>query len=457
MLKARKIKIKKSFTLIESLVFLFIFSLAVLTFYKAMTDGMTSIIDAKSRLGAVALANERMEIIRNLSYDQIGTQGGIPNGNIPQGETGIIKSGISFNIHTSVVYIDDDTDDIAVALGGSDTRPDDYKRVTVSVSWGDGGASRTADLTSFFSPPGIEEVFTGGILSIKVVDNTLIQGIAGLSVHIVNNDVSPSINTTETTDADGKVVLLNYPISDSYSLEISKSGYYTVQTYESDSSMIARELPASVLSGAINPRTLITDVVSTINLVTEDPLGNSIPNISFDLKGGKQIGDTVASPSEPVYDFNETGQSSGSSGEKTFSNRIFGSYFFTFTNPTDDYEFLKMDPSVTTRDKFGILPGNNDIAAIFMDKNVNSLLVTVSDSTDGTLINGATVELKNTALSYGPITLTTDQYGQAYFPDSSGPLTTDSGYELKVSADGYSDNTKTNLTIDKLTKEDVSL
>lgn len=452
-----KKKNKEAFTLIEALVFLFIFSVTVLTFYKTMAIGTAAIIDAKCRLGAVALANERLEIIKNLSYDKIGTQGGVPSGDIPH-EQQLVRSGVTYSVQTSIVYVDDGTDGIAVASGGSDSRPDDYKRVAVKVFWGDVSANKEAELAAFFAPPGMEEVYTGGILSVRIVDDTLIKGISGLDVHIVNNNVSPAIDTTETTDEDGKVFLLNYPISDKYYIEVSKTGYYAIMTYDSTVNMIARELPASVVAGAINARTMITDKYATINLHTQDPLGQAIANVVFDLKGGKAIGDTTVIPSEPIYDFNQTSQNSGGSGEKSFSNRSFGSYTFAFKDPAADYEFMKIAEATVVPDKFDVAPdGEADIHAILANKNTNSLWVTVADGGDGTLLAGATVELKNSVLNYGPITLTTDAFGQVYFPDASGALAADSHYEIKVVKDGYADFTKSNISIDKLTKESVNL
>jgi len=69
-----------AFTLIEALVVLFVFSLITLTFYSVFTLGGAYIIESKNRLRAVSLANEKMEIIRNLEYDDIGVVGGIPDG-----------------------------------------------------------------------------------------------------------------------------------------------------------------------------------------------------------------------------------------------------------------------------------------------------------------------------------------------------------------------------------------
>ncbi|MDO8310752.1 MAG: hypothetical protein Q7T25_02305, partial [Sideroxyarcus sp.] len=50
--------------------------------------------NSKARAGAIALANERMEFLKSLSYSQIGVTGGIPAGIVPQIET-VALNGIS--------------------------------------------------------------------------------------------------------------------------------------------------------------------------------------------------------------------------------------------------------------------------------------------------------------------------------------------------------------------------
>ena len=84
--------IKKGFTLVEAMVFLFIFSVTVVTFYRTFASGTKAISNVKSRIVATALANEKMEIVRNLDYEAVGTDGGAPAGSIPQEET-VTKNG----------------------------------------------------------------------------------------------------------------------------------------------------------------------------------------------------------------------------------------------------------------------------------------------------------------------------------------------------------------------------
>ena len=54
---------------------------------------------AKAKISAVALANEKMEDIRNMTYDELATEHGIiyPGGNILDDET-IVRKNINFNV-----------------------------------------------------------------------------------------------------------------------------------------------------------------------------------------------------------------------------------------------------------------------------------------------------------------------------------------------------------------------
>ena len=110
--------------------------------------------DNKLRTGAVALALERMEYIRSLDYDSIGTVGGDPSGALVVNES-IAINGVTYNRRTYIVYVDDAAD----GLGGSDSNSitDDYKRVKVEVSWDGQATAREVALVTDITPVGVEE------------------------------------------------------------------------------------------------------------------------------------------------------------------------------------------------------------------------------------------------------------------------------------------------------------
>ena len=71
---------------------------------------------AKSKAGATAMAESQMEYLRGLSYDSLGTAGGIPSGAIAQVATTTV-SGSTYVVHTFVQYVDDPAEGVRNVVG----------------------------------------------------------------------------------------------------------------------------------------------------------------------------------------------------------------------------------------------------------------------------------------------------------------------------------------------------
>jgi prepilin-type N-terminal cleavage/methylation domain-containing protein len=102
----------RGFTLIESLIgtaLLVIFFTALGTVMQVSAE---IIGEARLRSSATRILQERMELIKNMSYIQVGTVGGIPSGTLLQEEAVMVNS-LEFTLLTSVVYIDDPSDGVA--------------------------------------------------------------------------------------------------------------------------------------------------------------------------------------------------------------------------------------------------------------------------------------------------------------------------------------------------------
>ena len=100
--------------------------------YSLVATTYQTVNFSRARTSAKHLAQHKMELMRNLAYDDIGTIGGIPPGILDQSET-VIENGLDYTIKTSATYVDDPFDGQAPA----DFVPNDYKRARVDVSWGD--------------------------------------------------------------------------------------------------------------------------------------------------------------------------------------------------------------------------------------------------------------------------------------------------------------------------------
>ncbi len=450
----------KAFTLVEMLVFMFIFSVTGVTFFKVFSTGTQAMSNVRSRLGAVQLANEKIEVMHNLKYENVGTLNGIPVGNLPEEET-IVRSGRTYYVHTSVINVDDPFDGTFVA--GTDTRPNDYKQIKVVVFWENDNLAKATTVVSNISPLGIEAMYTGGILSLNVVDSVGV-GIPQAKVTVVNSAVSPSVNASYTTDNGGNLFLSEaIPSAQTYSIQVSKSGYFSVQTYAPYpiSSVNPIDVHASVVAASINQKTIIMDKLSSIKINTVSPLGEMIPAIDFSLTGGRKVANTVVvAPDTPesVWSFNEANFNSGSKGEVEFLNVSPGPYYFTYLSGTqnDKYQFLYFDVAGGLAGMFN-LPSevNLNVDAILADKEANSLLVTVLNITDNSPLVGASVQLKNESESYD-VTLTTNKFGKVYFPNSATSIVA-GAYKMNISATGFTNIIDEEVQIDKLTSEEVKM
>jgi len=232
----------------------------------------------KARAGAVALANERLEYIRSLSYDAVGTVGGIPTGALEQSTTTLLND-VTYTRRTFISYEDDAGD----GLGGGDSNGiiADYKAVKVTVSWQSRQSTRVITLVTRISPPGIESAVPGGLLTVSVVNSTA-QPVANASVRIVNASISPAIDLTTYTDSAGVANVIGTPAGSGYQVTVSKSGYSSAQTYSSNATN-TDPLPAH-LGVALNQTTAATfgiDLLATAHVRTYEPLSEATWSDTF--------------------------------------------------------------------------------------------------------------------------------------------------------------------------------
>ena len=185
------------------------------------------ITNNRIRAGAIALANERMEYLRSLSYPQIGVIGGIPAGNVPQEET-VLYNNVSYTRRTMVFYSDDPGD----GLGAADTNSviADYKTIRVEINWQSRQGERGLTLIGRVSPFAVESAVAGGVLTINVVNESATP-VSNAQVDIVNTAVVPAIDIRTYSNVNGSVTFIGAPAASDYQIIVSKAGYATAQTY----------------------------------------------------------------------------------------------------------------------------------------------------------------------------------------------------------------------------------
>lgn len=443
MLLSRRLRrASRGFTLIEGMVMLFLFTLITLIFFQTFAYGTALIQQSKYRLGAIALANQKMEIIRSLDYDAIGTVSGIPAGDLLEDETVQVSNAL-FQVHTFVQYADDPYDG---TLGGSpnDLVPNDYKRVRVEVAWGAETDVEKVMLFSTFAPLGIEQSVGGGILSINILDSQG-NGLSGATVRITNSSVTPAVDVTTTTDTSGNLFLVGAPASaQGYRVTFSKGGYFGSASYAPypTTAFVPIDVHASVVDGVVNQATFVMDQSSTLELRTVDPFGNAVPDIDYRIDGGRQLG-SQSGTGVPVYEFGEDA-STDTSGEQTYANRSYGGYTWTLDSGETDWTFIGLTPESSAGvNSIDLAPNTSQTVQMTLAENaVNGALFTVTNSVDATPISGATVHLTNATLVYDE-TVTTGTYGQAYFPENETPGMLPETYDYEVTAAGFTTETGT--------------
>lgn len=126
----KKKKLRSGQTLIGILISVAIFAILSHAIFTLISFSYSLVNFTRARITARHLAQEKIELIRNLAYDDVGTDGGIPPGPLQQVEF-VDRNGLNYQVSTSVVYIDDAFDNLAP----TDLLPTDYKRARVDVSW----------------------------------------------------------------------------------------------------------------------------------------------------------------------------------------------------------------------------------------------------------------------------------------------------------------------------------
>jgi hypothetical protein len=445
--KNRKIS---GFSIMEVVAAIGIFTVVFLSIYGSFKGGLSSLVQSRHRTEGAALANEKMEIIRNLPYASIGTQGGVPSGSLPQNET-IWKSNQKFNVHTFVRYVDDPEDGLGQADENHVTT--DYKEVKVEVTWQGISTGHGVAVVSKFVPNGAESDVGGGTFRLNVLDGSG-AGLSGVAVHIVNNLVNPAVDISTYTDSYGTILMSGMPAGDrNYTISVSKDGYESVTTsppYPA-TAYDPTDVHASVFEDDLNTKAIIIDKLSSLHIFARDILDydHLFPNTHFNLKGGRVIGLEYGTINE-IRNYDQD-LVTGAGGDISINDISAGKYNITLDE--SGYTVVGTDP---------IMPvplgpdQNTDVNLILAPTVVNSLFVSVKNSQSKVAIPNATVRLSN---AFGvDITLITGEKGQVYFPPNTDPLTTLAGgnYILEVSASGYESFSQT-ISINQLVQKEVLL
>lgn len=406
----RTARLASGFTLIEALVAVFVFLVVAGSILEAYYVLINSAKTSRLKISATFIANEQIEIARNLPYADVGVVGGIPSG-LLEPDTIIQKDAATFNVKTTVRNKDDSFDG---TLGGTpnDFSPADYKLVEVSISCNTCKNLSPVVLTTTISPKSLESTSNNGAIFVNVFD-ALGQPIEGADVEIVNSSVSPSVNLSDVSGIGGSLQLVDViPSNQSYQISVSKSGYSSDLTYPSGDPLNPNPTKphATVAPKEVTQISFSIDELSSLDASTLTSTCTSTPNIGFGLRGSKLIG---IDPDIYKYDSYHV---TGSDANKSVQGLEWDTYSISVPVTSTSTHFmagtLPLSPLV-------LLPGSNqNVKIIVKPKNPNGLLVSIKDSGTGLPITGAEVTLRNGGVVD---TITTGRGSQIQSDWSGGP------------------------------------
>lgn len=258
----------RGMTLIDVLVGVFIITTVFFALFGAFKLSVELVFSTKAKTSAVALLSERIEYIRSLAYDDVGTVGGIPPGLLePVSQTTL--NGIPYTIRTLVQYTDspedglDDLDDNGITA--------DYKTVKVEVLWMVKDSARSTFAVTRLAPVGLETLAGGGTLRVNVFDAVALP-VPQAVVRVINATVIPAIDVTAQTNTNGVVSFPGAPESTGYEIYVSKTGFSTAQTY---GVTVQNPNPSpthvSVAEGDTTTVSFAIAEVGELSLITEEP------------------------------------------------------------------------------------------------------------------------------------------------------------------------------------------
>lgn len=374
-------KNQQGFTIVEIVVGIAIFAILAVGILGCYTVLTNSVRAARQKVVLSTLAAERLEIVRNLAYSQVGTVNGNPSGALPDSFNpyNTTIEGILYRVYYEVTYIDDPAD--GTILAGTDPAPNDYKQVKMSVL-----NTKNNVVTPFVtnvSPKGLESTTNAGALLINVF-NANGQPIEDATINIDNTLLNPDIHLSRSSDAAGNWVEVGLPAStNGYHITVTKNGYSTDATVPiSVGNPNPTKPDSTVLVGQVTQVSFSIDLLSSLTIRTLSQTCQAQNGVNVNVKGAKLIG---TNPNVLKYNQNF----SSSSGQIAIPNFEWDTYTPVLLTGQSVMVF-----GTSPIQQISVLPNSTQIFTLVLGPaTTHSLLVIVKDASTGLSIEGATVQL----------------------------------------------------------------
>lgn len=374
------------FTLVEMLVAVAVFSLVSIMVYQGYARIIETASVLTARTIASNIANEQIEIIRNMSYDTVGTIGGIPAGPLEPLRT-LEREGRLFDLITTIRIIDQPFG-IALTTPDEDALIGTAKLVEVEATCTSCDVSVSTIFNTLVAPSHLETLSDLGALRVRVFDasgNPLPQA----QVSIENLNLIPAISLNDVTGNNGELTLLGAPPAiESYQIVVSLPGYSTDRTYA-----ITPENPnplrthATVTAGDRTSLSFAIDQLSDMTFETTDAWCIPRDNVALEITS-----DTLIGVDPHIPKFNEIFTSIG--GIMTLANIEWGSYQMDITTDNKLWSgFSALYPLI-------VQPGQEITHRITTQDGDSGLWVRVHDDSETIYIPEVTISLENENSSY---------------------------------------------------------
>lgn len=289
-------RFQSAFTLIELLVVSAVMLLIFGGLFSSFQYTLRLIGESRAKMTALALITDRLEYVRSLPYDDVGTILGIPSGAIPQYRV-ISLNDLELHERVLIEYVDDDAD----GTGGADSNGvlTDYKRIKIEYQWNTSGSTSSLSIASTIVPRSIETNAGGGTIRVNVFDAT-VQPLSGINVRLYNSSSTSPVDVTRQTDATGAALFTGAPAGSGYEIFVSEPGYSSDQTYVATTSLPApTTLPVAVLEADVTTMNFQIDRLATTTIrFVENQVFGDITDSFADLSGLATSTAVVASGGE---------------------------------------------------------------------------------------------------------------------------------------------------------------
>ena len=276
-----KLDPQRGFTLVEILVGGVVLVVGLIAISQFFTSAAARVVESDIRTVLHQVANQEIESIRAMDYQDVGTTDGHPLGTLAPVEDRVVGNE-TVHIKREVLY----WTDTSYEEGGP--YPANYRRVTVTVS-----AVGRAGVDPVEMTTNVAGGIDGGSLDITVT-NVAGEPVENAQIAVTNTHLIPNVNISSSaikTNGDGHILIpgLEPDSTNSYVVTASKTGYST--DYTDPGVVVVDGLPYTVVH-------LIIDELSAMEIHVVDDDGNDVAGCEVHVTGP---GNGTPSTDETIY------------------------------------------------------------------------------------------------------------------------------------------------------------